>query len=104
MPRAPRIHIDGGRYHVILRGNHRKPTFREPPDRDDFEIILSEALERYNSRVLAYCWMTNHIQAVIRVANQPLGRLVQLVASRYAAKVESQSVIGGPPSASDAGM
>lgn len=88
MPRAPRIHINGGLYHVTLRGNHRNSIFHLPSDRDEFEGILGEALERYDSHVLAYCWMTNHVHAVIKIANQPLGRLVQLVASRYARRLQ----------------
>ena len=27
MPRPPRLHVDGGFYHVILRGNHREAIF-----------------------------------------------------------------------------
>ncbi|HEX2138708.1 MAG TPA: transposase, partial [Woeseiaceae bacterium] len=88
MPRAPRIHIAGGLYHVMLRGNHRDAIFHTPSDRDEFERILGDALERYRSHVLAYCWMTNHIHAVIKIANQPLGRLIQLAASRYARQVQ----------------
>jgi hypothetical protein len=27
MPRLPRLHVPGGCYHVILRGNHRENIF-----------------------------------------------------------------------------
>jgi putative transposase len=88
MPRAPRVHVSGGMYHAILRGNHRNAIFCTPEDRNEFEDILGEALERFSSRVLAYCWMTNHIHAIVQVADRPLGNLVQLVASRYARRYQ----------------
>lgn len=88
MPRARRIHVNGGMYHTMLRGNHRDAIFRTPEDRDEFEDILGQTLERFGSRVLAYCWMTNHVHAVVQVADRPLGRLVQLLASRYARRFQ----------------
>jgi putative transposase len=88
MPRARRVHVNGGVYHTILRGNHRDAIFRTPEDRDEFEDILGQALERFGSRVLAYCWMTNHVHALVQVADRPLGRLVQLLASRYARRFQ----------------
>lgn len=84
MPRAPRIHINGGLYHIIMRGNHRSAIFEVAQDRDAFERILAAALQRHDATVHAYCWMTNHVHAIVQVANRPLGGLVQLVASRYA--------------------
>jgi putative transposase len=88
MPRAPRVHVSGGMYHAILRGNHRNAIFCTPEDRNEFEDILGQALERFSSRVLAYCWMTNHIHAIVQVADRPLGKLVQLLASRYARRYQ----------------
>jgi putative transposase len=88
MPRARRVHVNGGMYHTMLRGNHRDAIFRAPEDRDEFEDILGQALERHGARVLAYCWMTNHVHAVVQVADRPLGRLVQLFASRYARRFQ----------------
>jgi putative transposase len=88
MPRAPRVHIDGGMYHIVLRGNHRNAIFNAPEDRDEFATILGQAMERFGARVLAYCWMTNHVHAIVQVADRPLGPLVQLLASRYARRYQ----------------
>jgi putative transposase len=82
-------------YHTILRGNHRDAIFGTPEDRDEFEAILAHALERFGSRVLAYCWMTNHLHAVVQVADRPLGRLVQLFASRYARRYQRRLLTTG---------
>jgi REP element-mobilizing transposase RayT len=84
MPRAPRIHVEGGYYHVILRGNHREDIFFCPSDRDRFEELVAEVIERFRMRVHAYCWMTNHVHLLMQVSEAPLGRAMMRIASRYA--------------------
>lgn len=84
MARPRRIHVHGGIYHAMLRGNHRNAIFHTPGDREEFEDILGQAVERFGSRVLAYCWMTNHVHLIVQVADHPLGRIVQILSSRYA--------------------
>ena len=84
MPRAPRLHVPGGLYHVILRGNHQQAVFDHEADYYAFEAILARTLRRYDARVHAYCWMTNHVHLATQVGDVRLGRLVQAVASSYA--------------------
>lgn len=84
MPRRPRVHVPGALYHAVLRGNHREAIFHCGADFLAFEEILATALERYGSRLHAYCWMTNHVHLAIQVDSAPLGRVMQLVAARYA--------------------
>jgi REP element-mobilizing transposase RayT len=68
----------------VLRGNHRQPIFFGPDDYARFEVVLCDALERYDAKLLAYCWMTNHVHLAVRVAEAPLGAVIRVVASRYA--------------------
>lgn len=84
MPRSPRIHVTGGIYHAILRGNHREAIFHCPDDYQAFEAIVVGYLERYEARLHAYCWMPNHVHLAVQVGRAPLGRLMQAVASSYA--------------------
>ncbi len=84
MPRQPRVHAPGGLYHAILRGNHRQPIFAAEEDYLAFEDILGAALERYGARLHAYCWMPNHVHLAIQAGEPPLGRVMHLLASRYA--------------------
>lgn len=84
MPRQRRIHVSGGLYHAVLRGNHRQPIFGGNDDYLCFEEILARALERYGAGLFAYCWMTNHVHLAIRIAEAPLGSVMGIVASRYA--------------------
>ena len=84
MSRRKRVHRPGGYYHVTLRGNHRQDIFRDSADRSTLDAIVRRASERTGARVLAYCWMTNHVHLVVQVDSQPLDRLMQPVGSRYA--------------------
>jgi REP element-mobilizing transposase RayT len=88
MARRLRLHVPGGFYHVTLRGNHRCPVFFTWADRELFERILAGSLERWNARLHAYCWMTNHVHMLIQVSDTPLGRIILRTASAYARKVQ----------------
>lgn len=84
MSRAPRVHVPGGLFHVILRGNHQQAVFDHAADYPLFESLLARALCRYDARVHAYCWMTNHVHLAVQVGDARLGLLMQTVASTYA--------------------
>jgi REP element-mobilizing transposase RayT len=84
MPRPRRLHVPGGLYHAVLRGNHRQAIFSHCDDYLCFEEIVSRALERYGADLFAYCWMTNHVHLAIRIGEAPLGAVMGIVASRYA--------------------
>lgn len=90
MPRAPRLHVSGGFYHVILRGNHQQAVFDRETDYYTFEDILERALRHYDARVHAYCWMTNHVHLAAQVGDVPLGRVMQAVATSYARRKQQR--------------
>lgn len=83
MPRPPRLHVPGAFYHAILRGNHCESLFDQPSDRQRLNDIVEDVLRRTGARVHAFCWMTNHLHALIQVADQPLGKTMQRIAVRY---------------------
>jgi REP-associated tyrosine transposase len=60
MPRRPRFATGGIAYHVLNRRVGRLPLFEKPGDYSAFEKVLSEAYERTNVRIAAYCLMPNH--------------------------------------------
>jgi len=88
MPRQRRLHVRGGLYHAILRGNHRQPIFGDRDDYLSFEAILAGALDRYGASLFAYCWMPNHVHLAVQIADAPLGDLMRIVASRYARQLQ----------------
>ena len=95
MPRPPRLHVPGGFYHVMLRGNHREALFDSPGDRKVLNIIVAEVIDRCEARVHAFCWMTNHLHAIVQVSDKPLGNVVQRIAQRYSRYRHKKLKTGG---------
>ena len=77
MPRKPRLHVPGGLYHVVLRGNNRQALFFSVADRLRLQQLVAKSCRRLGNRVHAFCWMTNHLHLAVQVADQPLGRMMQ---------------------------
>ena len=83
MPRKPRLHLPGGLYHVILRGNDRQDIFFEDEDRMVFYRLLEEGTRRFAYRVHAFCLMTNHVHLALQMGPQPLSKGLQNLSLRY---------------------
>jgi REP element-mobilizing transposase RayT len=77
-------------YHVTLRGNHRQDIFFTPDDRQLLTCIVREILVDCDAQLHAYCYMTNHVHALLQVSDTPLSRIMLLVAGRYARAVQSR--------------
>ena len=90
MPRSPRIHAPGAMYHVTLRGNHRQDIFFAPEDRALLTRIIMEIIVDCGAQLHAYCYMTNHVHALVRVSETPLSRVMLRVAGRYARSVQAR--------------
>jgi putative transposase len=90
MPRSPRIHASGAMYHVTLRGNHRQDIFFTPDDRSLLTHIIKDILADCGARLHAYCYMTNHVHALLQVSDTPLSKIMLLVAGRYARRVQAR--------------
>jgi len=60
MGRPHRAAVGGYVYHVLNRANARRPIFERDGDYEAFENILLAAVERTETRLLAYCLMPNH--------------------------------------------
>jgi len=84
MARKPRIHVAGGFYHVILRGNARQNIFLDKDDRDIWQSIVRRTLKNYDHRLHAFCWMTNHVHMAMQAGIEPLGKAMSFLASQYA--------------------
>ncbi len=71
-------------YHVTLRGNRQQPIFHDALDRERWQRLLADTLERYGARLHLYCWMTNHIHMVLECGVTPIFKTMHLVAGAYA--------------------
>ncbi|HKQ84361.1 MAG TPA: transposase [Steroidobacteraceae bacterium] len=89
MPRPLRLHAPGATYHVTMRGNHRQNIFFNPTDRHRLSEIISTVIERFQARVHAYCYMSNHVHLLIQVCDAPLGRLMLRIAGQYARQTQA---------------
>ena len=65
MARAPRQAPGGIIYHVLNRSVGRRPIFDDGPDFAAFVRILGEAVEKYPTRLLGWCAMSNHWHLVL---------------------------------------
>jgi REP element-mobilizing transposase RayT len=91
MPRRPRLHVAGGVYHVILRGNHREPLFGADRDRAYLNALVGDVAARFALQVFAYCWMTNHLHLAVRVGDTPLSVPMQRLAMRYSRHIHREA-------------
>jgi putative transposase len=65
MPRASRIIIPGVAHHVTQRGNRQQKIFFSDDDRRAYVAILAAALNRSDTRFLAWRLMDNHIHLML---------------------------------------
>jgi putative transposase len=90
MARKPRLHVPGGLYHVILRGNALQDVFFSPEDRARLYELLSEGVGRFGYRVHAFCLMTNHMHLALQAGEAPLSAGMQNLAFRYTKHVNDR--------------
>jgi putative transposase len=90
MPRRLRVHVDGGVYHVTLRGNHQQDVFVADRDRILLNQIVRKALEKYDLRLHAYCWMRNHLHYLLQVSRQPLSGAMRDISSEFARAMQAK--------------
>jgi REP element-mobilizing transposase RayT len=83
MARKPRIHLPGGLYHVIFRGNGGQDVFITDTDCYRFYLLLQDGCHRFGYRIHAFCLMTNHIHLVLQVGDVPLSRGMQNLSFRF---------------------
>jgi len=83
MARQQRIHVHGGIYHVMLRGNGGMEVFASDDDRCRFLLLLQEGSYRFGFRVHAFCLMNNHVHLAIQVSDVPLSNIMQNLSFRY---------------------
>ncbi|HEX3602402.1 MAG TPA: transposase, partial [Lacipirellulaceae bacterium] len=65
MGRPHRAAEGGYVYHVLNRANARMKIFANDADFEAFEKVLSQAVERSETRLLTYCLMPNHWHLVV---------------------------------------
>jgi putative transposase len=70
MPRIGRAVAAGFPHHVIQRGNNREDIFFEKDDRKQYLFLLKKYAAKWNSPVMAYCLMTNHVHLLTKPGSE----------------------------------
>ncbi|MBI1396722.1 MAG: transposase [Betaproteobacteria bacterium] len=83
MARKPRVHVPGGLYHVMLRGNASGDVFFGADDCEVFYDLLEDGCSRFGHRVHAFCLMPNHVHLALQAGELPLSRAMQNLSFRY---------------------
>jgi len=83
MARPLRIDAPGLLHHVIVRGNERRPIFRDDDDRTGYLVRLERYRARFQFHLLAYCLMTDHVHLAIRTGIAPLAKVMQSLLTSY---------------------
>jgi hypothetical protein len=83
MTRPKKQHRPGGIHYVVLFGNGGQEIFQDDADKQYFSELLAVARARCNAEIFAFCLTRRDARLVVRVADVPVGRLVQRVATQY---------------------
>lgn len=83
MARRTRFFLNGSTYHVMFRGNNGQSIFSAASDCREFCLLLKEGAERYGHRILAFCFMTNHVHLAIQLKDISLSKICQNICFRY---------------------
>jgi len=84
MPRAGRIYIEEGVFHIMARGNNKQPVFHNKQDFIMYKEILSRLKDEQPFKLYHYCLMTNHVHMIIETnENTALSKLMKRVSLSY---------------------
>jgi putative transposase len=84
MARQLRVQFPGAIYHIVTRGDGRRPIFHDDGHYDRLTRGLKEEVTRSGWKVLSYCWMPNHIHLLVQTPEPNLARGMQHWLSSYA--------------------
>jgi putative transposase len=96
MPRAPRILIEGGLYHVYNRFARGEEVFADPEEAVAFLDLLRELKQRDDLLVLAWCLLSNHFHIAVRTSVVPLSRTMRTLQGGFARAFNRRWKRSGP--------
>ena len=66
------------------RGIHRQEIFKEDIDYQLFLLTLRKVAKKYNTKIHAYCLMTNHIHLLLETGENNICKIMHKLAGDYA--------------------
>ena len=95
MPRQLRIEYPGAIYHVMNRGDHREPIFKDDLDRQRFLLTLGQTCEKTGWQVHAFCLMPNHFHLVLETPQANLVAGMKWFLGTYTARFNRRHKLFG---------
>lgn len=83
MPRPHRLQLPGMNYHIFSRGNEKQRIYRDDLDRRSFLAMLGRLKREIGFDLYSYVLMPNHYHFLMRTRAENLGKIMQLLNSRY---------------------
>ncbi len=96
MPRAPRILIEGGLYHVYNRFARGEEVFADPEEAIVFLDLLRGLKQRDDLHVLAWCLLSNHFHLAVRTSAVPVSRTMRTLQGGFAKAFNRRWKRSGP--------
>jgi putative transposase len=96
MPRIARIVAVGYPHHITQRGNYRQDIFTNDTDREIYLDLLIKESKQYDIKLLAYCFMTNHVHLIVVPNNEgAMGNVFKYVNMKYSQYYNKKIGTGG---------
>ncbi len=83
MPRAPRILIEGGLYHVYNRFARGEEVFSDPQEAIEFLDLFRDLKQRDGLQVFAWSLLSNHYHLALRTSAVPLSRTMRTLQGTF---------------------
>lgn len=85
MDRIARARSETGFYHVVSRGNNKRPIFSDDVDRHRFLKLLQDCCAQYDINIIAWCLMSNHVHLLFEDLHGQLSEAMKRLLGGYAA-------------------
>jgi REP element-mobilizing transposase RayT len=95
MARKLRVEYEGAIYHLMNRGDHREPIFKDDEDREAFLVTLGEVCEKTGWQVQALCLMPNHFHLVLETPQPNLVAGMKWFLGTYTARFNRRHKVFG---------
>src|SRR3989304_3592865 len=84
MSRIARAVALGFPHHIVQRGNNREKVFLNKEDKEKYLSLLKKYSGKWDSPILAYCLMSNHVHLLTRpTKNESLCKMMQGITLCY---------------------
>ena len=83
MPTTQREQCESGIYHLIHRGTGQMDIFEDDRDRSTLAELLAAATGENNVRIVAWCFMSNHVHLLVQGDMESISAAMRLSCSQY---------------------